>query len=218
MKARARPSITFERSPPRRILIRMLVTHKPGERELSAFISEQRDKPFSYRPPGITRDPPASGFNVDHTRARLGSGRPSFEAARESVRGWKMFDIDWLRLFGRDAPIEPGSVVAVVVKHLGFWSINPCRIVYTVEEGGDREKYGFAYGTLQGHVERGEERFTVEWDRRDDSVWYEILALSRPGPLAALGYPYARRMQKRFAEDSKRAMARSVAGSFPGGE
>ncbi|HYP25183.1 MAG TPA: DUF1990 domain-containing protein [Blastocatellia bacterium] len=191
----------------------MLVMRKPGERELSAFISAQEDKPFSYHPPGITRDPPASGFNVDHTHARLGSGHRSFEAARESIRKWKMFEIDWLHLFSRDAPIEPGSTVAVVVRHLGFWSMNPCRIVYTVEEGGEREKYGFAYGTLQGHVELGEERFTVEWDRRDDSVWYDILAVSRPGPLAALGYPYARRMQKRFAQDSERAMVRSVSGA-----
>jgi uncharacterized protein (UPF0548 family) len=190
----------------------MLTMHKPGEQELGAFISAQRGKLFSYHPSGITRDPPGSGFNVDRARARLGFGHQSFEAVRESIRKWKMFDIDWLRLFSRDAPIEPGSTVAVVVKHPGFWSINPCRIVYTVEEDGEREKYGFAYGTLTGHVERGEERFTVEWNRQDDSVWYDILAVSRPGPLAALGYPYARRMQKRFAEDSKRAMVRSVSG------
>src|SRR5215213_3561523 len=188
----------------------MLLMHKPAEREILAFISARRDKPLSYYPEGMTRNPPASGFNIDHNRVRLGYGRGSFEAARDSVRKWKMFDIGWVRLFRSDTRILTGSVVAVVVRHPGFWSINPCRIVYLVEENHTVKKYGFAYGTLAGHAERGEERFTVEWDGRDDSVWYDILAISKPGPLARLGYPYARRLQKRFAEDSKRAMVRSV--------
>lgn len=40
------------------------------------------------------------------------------------------------------------------------------------------------------HAESGEERFTVEWNRNDDIVWYDILAFSRPRQmLAKLGYP-----------------------------
>ncbi len=51
-------------------------------------------------------------------------------------------------------------------------------------------RFGFAYGTLPGHVESGEERFLVEWDRGDDAVWYDILAFSRPNHvLTRLGYP-----------------------------
>jgi uncharacterized protein (UPF0548 family) len=88
--------------------------------------------------------------------------------------------------------------------------MNACRIVYLVEENSAHEKYGFAYGTLSEHAERGEERFTVEWNKQDDSVWYDIFAISKPGPLAKLAYPYARRLQKRFAEDSKKAMRRAV--------
>lgn len=185
--------------------------HKPIGREIRAYISARKDEPFSYSPAGITRDSSAPGFNVDRNRARLGSGRQCFEAAKEAIRKWKMFDIGWVNLCWTDTPIETGAAVAVVVKHLGFWSINTCRIVYTVEESSLGQKYGFAYGTLTGHVERGEERFTVEWDKQDDSVWYDILAISKPGLLARLGYPYARRLQKRFAEDSKKAMMRSVA-------
>ena len=80
-----------------------------------------------------------------------------------------------------------------------------------VEESGAVEKFGFAYGTLPGHVECGEERFTVEWHRDDDSVWYDILAFSKPGHiLTRLGYPLARRLQKRFAVDSMQAMVRAA--------
>ncbi|NYH00326.1 DUF1990 domain-containing protein [Schumannella luteola] len=53
----------------------------------------------------------------------------------------------------------------------------PARVVYVVDEPNRR---GFAYGTLPGHAERGEEAFIVE--RSDDgSVWVSIRAFSRPG-------------------------------------
>jgi uncharacterized protein (UPF0548 family) len=61
-------------------------------------------------------------------------------------------------------------------------------------------------------MQRGEERFTVEWNRDDDSVWYEIFAFSRPQKmLTRLGYPLSRWLQKRFAEGSKLAMLQSIA-------
>jgi len=85
--------------------------------------------------------------------------------------------------------------------------LNASRIIYIVNEEGRIARYGFAYGTLAEHAESGEERFTVEWNRSDDQVWYSILAFSRPKTtLARLGYPLARRLQKRFGEDSKAAM------------
>ena len=73
------------------------------------------------------------------------------------------------------------------------------------------KRFGFAYGTMAEHAESGEERFTVEWDRDEDTVWYDILAFSRPRQmLARLGYPLSRLLQKRFAEDSKAAMLEAV--------
>jgi uncharacterized protein (UPF0548 family) len=62
-----------------------------------------------------------------------------------------------------------------------------------------------------GHAESGEERFTVEWKRDEDKVWYDILAFSRPRQLLArLCYPLSRLLQKRFAERSKAAMLEAV--------
>jgi uncharacterized protein (UPF0548 family) len=189
----------------------MFLMHQPSEQKIESFISAQRGKPLSYGPGGITRDPPPSGYNVDRNRLLLGSGLRTYRAAVAAIRNWKMFDIGWVRLFRDDTPIEAGSTVAVVVRHLGFWSMNACRIVYVIEESDPLERYGFAYGTLPEHAERGEERFTVEWSRQDDAVWYDILAVSKPGRLAGLGYPYARRLQRRFADGSKEAMMRAVA-------
>ena len=71
---------------------------------------------------------------------------------------------------------------------------------------------GFAYGTLPEHGAIGEERFTVEWHAADDSVWFDLYAFSRPNKLVArLGYPFVRRLQRRFAQAAKRSMAAAVA-------
>jgi uncharacterized protein (UPF0548 family) len=108
----------------------------------------------------------------------------------------------------REAPIEVGTTVAVVAHHYGFWSLNACRIVYVIDEETNAvRRTGFAYGTLPEHGALGEERFSVEWHRADDSVWYDLYAFSRPAhALARLGYPLGRRLQRRFARASKQAM------------
>jgi uncharacterized protein (UPF0548 family) len=122
-----------------------------------------------------------------------------------------MFDLGWVTVHPPRQPIEVGTTVAVVASHFGFWSMSAARIVYIVEETGSVHRYGFAYGTLTDHAERGEERFTVEWNPEDGSVWYDLYAFSRPQhPLARLGRPLARHLQKRFARDSKAAMVRAV--------
>ena len=71
--------------------------------------------------------------------------------------------------------------MGVLGRHFGLWSLNASRIVYVMEEeASPLRRYGFAFGTLPGHVERGEERFTVEWHRAEDSVSYEVFAFARP--------------------------------------
>lgn len=108
-------------------------------------------------------------------------------------------------------PVAVGSTVGVLAHVFGLWVFNACRIVYVVEEHGPIETFGFAYGTLPAHVEQGEERFLVHWAQEDNSVWYDILALSRPHHVVAyLGYPYVRRLQKRFARESLQAMLTAV--------
>jgi len=122
-----------------------------------------------------------------------------------------MFDVDWVEVHPPGCPISPGINVAVLARVLGVWYLNACRIVYLIDETGAVETYGFAYGTLPDHAEKGEERFTVTWDHADDSVRYEQFAFSRPNLLTRLNYPLARTVQRRFARDALAAMARAVA-------
>jgi len=110
-----------------------------------------------------------------------------------------------------ERPIQVGTNLALLVQHFGFYSLNAARIVCVVDEDGPVARYGFAYGTLAEHAESGEESFTVEWNRSEDEVWYDILAFSRPQKmLARVGYPLSRMLQKRFAEGSKAAMLKAA--------
>jgi uncharacterized protein (UPF0548 family) len=122
-----------------------------------------------------------------------------------------MFNLGWIQIYSADTPIAVGKTVATLVALPGLYSLNACRIVYVLDEDGPTQRYGFAYGTLPIHEERGEERFIVEWHRDDDSVWYDLLAFSQPNHvLTWAGYPLTRMLQRRFARDSKVAMVRTV--------
>jgi uncharacterized protein (UPF0548 family) len=192
-------------------ILRMFLLHRPPENQIRQFLSAQQGQAFSYPDAGITGRFVPRGYKIDHNRIKLGNGPAVFQMAVEAIKRWEMFNIGWLQLCWPEAPIEAGSSVAVLAHHLGFWSLNACRIVSVIDEDGDGRRYGFIYGTLPDHAECGQERFTVEWLRDDDSVWYDILAYSRPDQiLARLGYPVPRLLQKRFARDSMSAMLRAV--------
>ena len=181
---------------------------EPSDSDIVAFISAQSDRPFSYAEVGATRGSAPSGYNVDHNRIQLGSGAEVYERAVVALKLWRQFQLGWVTVAPRGVKIETGATVAVKALAFGMWSLNACRVVYVIDEP---ERFGFAYGTLPEHIERGEERFLIEWNRNDDSVWYDILAFSQPQhPLVRLGRPVARIMQKRFARDSLRAMKSTI--------
>jgi uncharacterized protein (UPF0548 family) len=187
---------------------------QPSPKRIERFLAQQRNRTFSYREVGHSRrGAPAApaGYRADHNRIRLGEGRAAFARTVDALRSWKPFNLGWVAAFPAGAPLEPGTTVAVRVRHYGFWSLNACRIAYLVDDEGPVVRFGFAYGTLPEHGERGEERFSVEWHHDDGSVWYDLFAFSQPNlPLARLGQPLARRLQKRFIRDSMRAMVRAA--------
>src|SRR5262249_59666945 len=108
-----------------------------------------------------------------------GCGAAVSVRGREAWREWRMLRLGWVQPCWPDAAVKEGTLVGTLARVLGLWTVNVCRIVYVVEEDGPVVRYGFAYGTLPGHVECGEERFLVEWHRGDDSVWYDIRAVSK---------------------------------------
>lgn len=184
----------------------MFLLRKPSAEKIRQFIESQSDLPFSYSQTGATQARPPAGFIVDHNRILIGEGKETYDRAVAALRSWKQFELGWVTVVPRGQPLEVGTTVAVQAETFRVWSLSACRIVYVIN---DAKKFGFAYGTLPDHVECGEERFTVEW-QADDSVWYDILAFSRPRhPLARLGFPITRMLQKRFVKDSLAAMVRA---------
>jgi uncharacterized protein (UPF0548 family) len=118
----------------------------------------------------------------------------------------------WVRISAAAQGIEAGIVYALSARCLRVWTINACRVAYVIDEHGEVERFGFGAGTLSGHAMRGEERFLVTWDHRDDSVWYEVWSFSRPRHwLARAAIWLVRRLQRRFAADSAKAMMAATA-------
>jgi uncharacterized protein (UPF0548 family) len=191
----------------------MISLTRPSTAQIDAYLARVAGQPYSYSAPGATRDDlPPPGYVIDHRRTCLGKGAAVFDVARECLRRWDMFQLGWLTPCWPTVPLAPGSVVATLVRLVGTWWLNPCRIVYVEEASEQVQRFRFAYGTLADHVEEGEERFTVE-RLDDDSVWYDLYAFSRPRhPLARLGYPLVRLLQKRVGRCSMETMVRTVRG------
>jgi len=182
----------------------MVTLRLPAAADVKRFLEFQQSLPFSYMESCATQSlRTIPGFDNDRLRVCIGRGAADFERAKMAVRGWKMFPAGWTKILPENAPLLPGVAVAIYARFLGAWWHNACRIVYVVDAP---DRFGFAYGTLPGHVECGEELFQVEIDP-ENNVWYEIRAFSRPRHwLAKYGYPLVRLLQARFRRDSARQM------------
>jgi uncharacterized protein (UPF0548 family) len=197
----------------------MFLLRKPTDGAIRDYLAAQKDQPFSYDSVGCTHTSPQPrrGWNIDCHRVLLGKGEDAFQRAMKAIDHWRMFPCEVAKLCW-PAPPHEGQSVAVLywAAPARLWMLFAARVISlfneTTERAGHKvEQYGFAYGTLPDHAERGEERFLVEWDRTDDSVWYELLAVSQPRHwLARLVYPYARYEQARFRRLSGAAMQRAV--------
>lgn len=195
-----------------------LSLRRPSPEGVREFLAGQRGRAPSYPGVGWTaRGEAPPGFDHDHNRARLGAGEAAWTAAVEAVGAWRMMPGPWVRVAGASGdpeappPVREGTEVALLIRVFGLWWWSASRIVYTVDErDGPLRRFGFAYGTLPAHVERGEERFVVE-RAADGSVWYDLRAFSRPRhPLARLFYPLARHLQRRFVRESQAALRAAV--------
>lgn len=165
--------------------------------------------PFSYPEVGATaRRPLPDGYQQLHHTERIGHGRAVFEAAGTAVTTWAMHCDSGARVRATTDRAEPGTRVTV---SLGLGPLRltaPCEVVWTAY-GEDRT--GFAYGTLAGHPECGEEVFMV--DLRDDgSVWFTVTAFSRPAAwYSRLAGPVVPVLQKAYARRLGRCLRRIAA-------
>jgi uncharacterized protein (UPF0548 family) len=188
----------------------MFLARRPSPEAIDRFLHRSQDLRLSYAPTGILRDN-TGGHDVDEALVAIGRGKADFERAKGALMSWKHFDIGWVETFPRHAPVAVGTVVAVLIRHLGFWSLNGCRVLYWLGSPDDEARFGFAYGTLTNHAEAGEELFELFIDPRTDEVMYRIRAVSWPqAMLARVGHRIVRALQARFRAHSAEAMERAV--------
>jgi uncharacterized protein (UPF0548 family) len=192
----------------------MIFLHRPSDDTLRGLLDRQSLLPFSYPEIGATRQTAPPGYPLNHHRDPIGRGESDFRRAVAAIRRWAMYDMPWTTLCWPERRIEPGVVVGVLVWIFGLWWLNPCRIVHVLDETDERRtRFGFAFGTLPGHAEAGEERFTVEWRHDDDTVWFEIYTFARARHLFPRMTPrLLHGVQFRFGREAVAAMRRAVHG------
>ena len=187
---------------------------KPHPEELRARLRGLTDLPLTYWERGATewaRLP--AGYEHGLATGVVGRGRADWEAARHALSTWKVVpEGDWVELYP-EPRVRAGAQVMVCFRLFGLWWTSPCRVVYVVDEP---DRFGFAYGTLPGHVEQGEERFLVERDPVTGVITYGVRVMARAmHPGARLLPSLVRRLQGRFREESVAAVRAAVARYSP---
>ena len=120
-----------------------------------------------------------AGYDHQHVERQIGVGNERFEQAADAVMRWGMQRGSGLR-------VQASSEVAVV---------------------DEPDIRGFAYGTLPGHPESGEERFVVRRDPATSAVYAEVAAFSRPATWwSKAGGPLVRMAQRVIARRYLRAV------------
>jgi uncharacterized protein (UPF0548 family) len=147
------------------------------------------------------------GFRHDRYEADMGRGQQDYLLAVQGLRTWKAHRLRGVRIFPAAQEVEVGATVVVTLGTPVLALAAPCRIIGVIDEP---TRWGFAYGTLPGHPEQGEEAFVVSTSP-DETVRFDIVAFSRPGDsVVRLSGPVGRGIQKVGTRGYLRALRRFV--------
>jgi uncharacterized protein (UPF0548 family) len=149
----------------------------------------------TYAEVGATGGELPAGYR--HVRAErvIGHGREDYGQACDDLFAGQVQRRAGADIQLSEVPLREGTLVRMRLR-LGPLLFRAPAVVVWAERS--HEVCGFAYGTLPGHPERGEERFEV---RIDDSgeVVFRIVAFSLPARwFTRLGGPIARLVQSRM--------------------
>ncbi len=131
---------------------------------------------LTYAEVGATAGEMPAGYH--HVRARrvIGRGREVFERAADALLAGDAQRRAGARVELSETPMREGTRVTMRLG-VGILSFRiPCLVVWAERT---ETVAGFAYGTLPGHPERGEERFTLTLEPSGE-VAFDIAAFSRP--------------------------------------
>ena len=111
----------------------MVSLRRPSTQVIREFVASQSELSFTYSSVGATATVPPAGYDVDHTRIKLGEGQEVFTRAKAALLRWDHFRLGWVEAWSPKTTIDAGDVVAVVARMVGVWWLNACRVVYVVD-------------------------------------------------------------------------------------
>ena len=190
-------------------------------------LAELAGRPLNVDPGELAQASPQTGWHIDDYRRTLAVEPPgdpiaggSFEIARRLMADYAFADPAIVR-----AVFDPASALAErnMLLQARFGPLRfflGCRVSSITDEtravdGRPVRIWGWSYGTLAGHFERGRMDFAV-WKRLDDgAVEFRIHVVSRRArtgnPLVSLGLRLVgRRQQVRFARRACELMGELV--------
>jgi uncharacterized protein (UPF0548 family) len=185
------------------------------------------DTPVNYDPRVVDLERPPPGWNVDHRCQPLPTEPPgepvpqgSWDIARRLIRGYEFADPSVVRAHYDPERALEGREMLLELRALGIVRVFVGVRVVEVYDG-DREVdgrtarvFGWAYRTLQGHVEEGQMDWQV-WKWVDTGeVQFRVHAVSRTAhianPLVRIGFWALRRHERAVFLDSTDRRMRSL--------
>jgi uncharacterized protein (UPF0548 family) len=130
-----------------------------------------------------------------HVRAErvIGRGRVAFDRAADALLRGAVQRRAGATVRMSETPLRVGTRIDM---RLGPFGI-PCLVVWAER---DDNHAGFAYGSLPGHPERGEERFVLTLAASGEVI-FTITAFSRPGRwFTRIAWPLNHLIQRRMTE------------------
>jgi uncharacterized protein (UPF0548 family) len=175
---------------------------------IKRLIANSADAAPTYSEVGATlHDVRPDGYRYDRYQISLGIGRAVFFRASTGLQTWKAHQVPGVSVIPPNTLVEPGATVVVTLGTPWLALAAPCRIIGVLDEP---DRWGFAYGTLPGHPEQGEESFVVSIGL-GDAVTFTVVAFSRPGDrIVRLTGPVGRAVQKAGTNGYLRALQRFV--------
>jgi uncharacterized protein (UPF0548 family) len=165
--------------------------------------AQLRAAELTYDHVGCTSGALPTGYHHLTRRLALGRGTTLLADAARSLFSWQMHLRSGLRVSTSSPTVESDAIVVLGIGAGPLRISAPCRVVYLINEPNQR---GFAYGTLPGHPESGEEAFLIE-RADDDTVSFSITAFSRPASaLTRLAGPLGRLTQRKITSSYLRSL------------
>lgn len=177
---------------------------RPGAAHLALLLERCASDVLTYEPVGVSTD-----LLVDTTlhRARWETAfSGDFDRATSALRSWKVHRGAGLTVLADGDPAVGMNVAMSAPLPVGHVDVT-CRVIAVIDTP---DSYGFAYGTLSVHPERGEEAFIVS-RAADGAVHFVVEAASEPAhALARLAPPIAGLLQDRACNRYLAAMRQAA--------